>query len=420
MKKQCAKFQRWLENKRKTGNSHVLACFKSTLVDVPPNSWWLDSGTSIHITNSLQGLINKRKPTKGEVNVYVGNGSRVEVVFIGTVILNFYSGSSFVLENTAFVPSMRRNLVSISKLDQSGYHGSFSNKTIKLFFNSSFIGDCILQDGLYKLNLNYDNMSLNVENVGTKRVLTKETSSMLWHKRLGHISRERIERLIKHGILPTLNFNDFSTCVDCIRGKLTKSKRQGSTRSLELLELIHTDISGPLSPTLCGKRFFITFIDDHSRYGYVYLINHKSEALDKFKIFKTEVERKLGRLIKVVRSDRGGEYYGKHTNIGQSKGPFAAYLENCGIATQYTIPGTPEQNGVAERRNRTLKDMVRCMMSRTNLPESLWGEALHTAMYILNRVPTKATPTTPFELWTGKGPSLNHLRVWGCPAEVRV
>ena len=84
------------------------------------------------------------------------------------------------------------------------------------------------------------------------------------------------------------------------------------------------------------------------------------------------------------------------------------------------MPGTPEQNGVAERHNRTLKDMVRSMMSNCNLPEYLWGEALKTALYILNRVPSKSVPKTPFELWTGRKPSLNHLRVWGCPAEVKI
>ena len=128
------------------------------------------------------------------------------------------------------------------------------------------------------------------------------------------------------------------------------------------------------------------------------MIKEKSEALDKFKIFKTEVEKQLGKVIKIVRSDRGGEYYGKHGVVGQHMGPFASYLQDCGIVPQYTMPGTPEQNGVAERRNRTLKDMVRSMMSNSNLPEYLWGEALKTALYILNRVPSKSIPKTPFEL----------------------
>ena len=139
-----------------------------------------------------------------------------------------------------------------------------------------------------------------------------------------------------------------------------------------------------------------------------------------FKSFKAEVENQLGKKIKAVRSDRGGEYYGRYDGSGEQRpGPFAKFLEECGIVPQYTMPGTPSMNGVSERRNRTLKDMVRSMISHSTLPESLWGEALKTAAYILNRVPTKATAKTPYELWTGRKPALGHFHIWGCPAEAR-
>ncbi|RVX10077.1 Retrovirus-related Pol polyprotein from transposon TNT 1-94 [Vitis vinifera] len=116
--------------------------------------------------------------------------------------------------------------------------------------------------------------------------------------------------------------------------------------------------------------------------------------------FKAEVENQLSKKIKAIRSDRGGEYYGRYDGSGeQRRGPFAKYLMECGIVPQYTMPGTPSQNGVVERRNRTLKDMVR--------------------IYILNRVPSKAVAKTPYELWTSKKPSIRHLHVWGCPAEAR-
>ena len=120
-----------------------------------------------------------------------------------------------------------------------------------------------------------------------------------------------------------------------------------------------------------------------------------------------------------MRSDRGGEFYGKFNESGQCPGPFAKLLESRGICAQYTMLGTPQENGVAKRRNRTLMDMVRSMLSNCYLPVSLWIYALKTATYVLNRVPSKAVPKTPFELWTGRKPSLRHLRVWGCPAEVK-
>ena len=139
-----------------------------------------------------------------------------------------------------------------------------------------------------------------------------------------------------------------------------------------------------------------------------------------FKSFKVEVENQLNKRIKNVRSDRGGEYYGKYDGSGEQRsGPFAKFLEECGIVPQYTMPGSLSMNGVAERRNRMLKDMVRSMISHSNLPISLWGEALNTAAYILNKVPNKATAKTPYELWTGKKPSLKHFHIWGCLAEAR-
>ena len=153
---------------------------------------------------------------------------------------------------------------------------------------------------------------------------------------------------------------------------------------------------------------------------YLYMLYNKNKALDAFKIFKVEVEKQCGKQIKIVRSDRGGEYYGRYTEDGQAPGPFAKFLQEHGIVAQYTMLGSPDQNGVAERRNRTLLYMVQSMLSSSNLPKSLWAEALKTTMYILNRVPTKAVPKTPFELWKGWKPSLRHMRVWGCPSEVRI
>ena len=132
------------------------------------------------------------------------------------------------------------------------------------------------------------------------------------------------------------------------------------------------------------------------------------------------VENQHDLKIKIVRSDHRGEYYDRHTPYGQVPRPFATFLMENGIVAQYSTPGEPQQNRVAERRNRTLMDMVRSMMSYSTLPINLWMEALKTAIYILNRVPSKSVPKTPYELWTGREPSRNHFHVWGCPAEAKV
>jgi transposase InsO family protein len=169
-----------------------------------------------------------------------------------------------------------------------------------------------------------------------------------------------------------------------------------------------------------GFDSFIIFTDDFSRYGYIYPIKERSEALDKFKVFKTEVKNQHNIKIKIVRSDRGGEYYDRHTSYGQVLGPFARFLQENGIVAQYSMPGDPQQNGVAERRNRTLMDMVRSMLSYSTLPISLWMEALKTVVHILNQVPSKSMSKTTYGMWTGRKLTLNYLHVWGCPAEARI
>ena len=242
--------------------------------------------------------------------------------------------------------------------------------------------------------------TLQLSTRGVKKKLTNENSSSLWHKRLGHISKRRIERLVSDGILDSLDFADFKICTNCIKGKQTNTRRFGANRATDVLELIHIDICGPV-PTVSwnGQQYFITFIEDFSHYGYIYLIHEKSQSLDVFKSFKVKVENQFNKRIKNVRSDRGGEYYGKYDSSGEERlGPFAEFLEEFGIVPQYTIPGSPSMNGVAKRRNRMLKDMVRNMISHSKFPKSFLGEALKTAAYILNRVPTKTTSKTPYEL----------------------
>ncbi|KAJ9565658.1 hypothetical protein OSB04_001624 [Centaurea solstitialis] len=182
-------------------------------------------------------------------------------------------------------------------------------------------------------------------------------------------------------------------------------------RATDLLEIIHTDVCGPFSHVARGGyRYFITFTDDFSRYGYVYLMRHKSESFERFREFQNEVHNQLGRKIKFLRSDRGGEYLSDE---------FDNQLMECGIVSQLTPLYTPQMNGVLERRNRTLLDMVRTMMCHSTLPMSFWGHALETAAHILNRAPTKLVEKTPYELWKGKKPNISFLRIWGCEVYVK-
>jgi len=233
------------------------------------------------------------------------------------------------------------------------YTFSFGKDLVSLFVNNHVIGSGSIRDGLYYLTVVAPkDISVNSSAcasssfTGHKRALLSENSALLWHRRLGHISKKRVEGLVKSKILPSLNYSNLDSCSDCIKGKLTKQRKLTATRAAGLLDLVYTDICGPFPvKARGGQRYFITFIDDYSRYTYVYLLEHKSEALEVFKIYKLEVEKQLDREIKVVRSDRGGEYYGKMDNDGVNHGPFTSFLQEYGIVSQYTTLGSPDQNG---------------------------------------------------------------------------
>ena len=204
-----------------------------------------------------------------------------------------------------------------------------------------------MSDGLFHIQLQNDftNNSMHIT-IGLKICVMNEESSMLWHRRLGHISIERIKKLVNDEVLSTLYFVDFETCVNCIKGKQTNKSKKGAKRSTNLLEIIHTDICYPDMDAI-NLKYFIT-IDDYSRYMYLYLLRSKDEALDAFKVFKAEVKNQCGKHIKIMRSNRGGEYYGKYTENGQAPGAFAKFLQENGIVAQYTMPGSPNQNAVTK------------------------------------------------------------------------
>ena len=417
----CHKRKAWFEKK---GKPFIYVCFESNFINVPSNTWWIDSGSMCHVSNSMQGFISIRKTNPNEHFLYMGNKAKAKIEAIGVFRLILSTGFILDLQETFYVPTVSRNLISVSKLALDGFAIEFKNNGFGLIKNSNNVGSGFLLDGLYRLNLekNFSETLVTLHpNVGTKRTLNDEKSAYLWHKRLGHISRPRIERLIKDGILHNLDWANYDVCVDCIKGKQTKHTKKGATRSTQLLEIIHTDICGPFDiPSIGGEKYFITFIDDFSRYCILYMLHDKSQSVNVVEIYINEVERQLGKKVKIIRSDRGGEYYGRYDESGQRPGPFAKLLEKLGICAQYTMPGSPWQNGVAERRNRTLIEMVRSMISRTQLPTFLWTHALKTAVHILNKVPSKSVSKTPFELWKGWKPNLRYLRVWGCPAEARI
>ena len=406
-KRNCAKYLEELK-KQKGNEISTSGIFVIEVNFSTTSSWVLDTGCGSHICSNVQDLKRSRTLAKGEVDLRVANGARVAAVAVGTYELTLPSGLVIELENCYYVPAINKNIISVSCLDKKGFWFVIKNKCCSIYCDEMFYGTAPLSIGLYILDL-----ELPVYNINTKRLKSNDLNpTYLWHCRLGHINENRISKLHRDGLLDSFDFESYEVCESCLLGKMTKVPFTGKgERASDLLGLIHSDVCGPLNTKARGGySYFITFTDDLSRYGFVYLMKHKSESFEKFKEFKNEVQNQLGKSIKALRSDRGGEYLSLE---------FANYLKECGIVSQLTPPGTPQWNGVSERRNRTLLDMVRSMMSHADLPNSFWGHALLTAAFTLNRVPSKSVQKTAYEIWTGRRPSMSFMKIWGCHAYVR-
>ncbi|KAL2252641.1 UNVERIFIED_CONTAM: Retrovirus-related Pol polyprotein from transposon TNT 1-94 [Sesamum indicum] len=368
-----------------------------------PYDWLIDTGANVHVCAD-KSLFVSYQAISGRT-VSMGNSSTAEVLGIGSVDLKFPSGRILSLKRVHHVPTVRRNIISGSVIVREGYELVFKFNKVVIQQFGIFVGKGYLDDGLFKVRV--DNNKIDVSD----SIILNVESSTLWHSRLGHLNFNSIKRMMNLNLIPSQNIERNHKCQVCVEAKQVRKPYQSIERDSEILDLVHTDIcefNGVL--TRDHKRYFITFIDDCSRYCYVFLMKNKDEALDKFILFKNEAETQTGKKLKRLRSDRGREY---------ESSKFNEYCQTFGIIHEETPPYSPSSNGMAERKNRTFKDMINSLLL-TRLPKYLWGEALNTACHILNRVPLKHNTSTPFELWKGRKPSLKYFRVWGCLAKVLV
>lgn len=271
MKKECRKYKRCLEQKQARGND-ISICLESTLVDIFSDSWWLDSGATVHVSNSLQGFTTKRVPTKDEIKVYVGNGIQVKVEFIGDIKIRLESGFILDLIDVVYVPAMTRNLIYVSRLAKAKFELVVNDFGFSILRNKILVRNGTLVNGMYQLTIQASDHIMNI--ASTSKIQNKTESSQLWHKRLCHISKERTKSLCKEHVLPPLNLTELNeVCINCVKGKLTNTSKKEAIKSTSLLELIHTDICGPFpTPTHDGFKNFITFTYEFLRFGYVYMI----------------------------------------------------------------------------------------------------------------------------------------------------
>ncbi|KAG2758739.1 Retrovirus-related Pol polyprotein from transposon TNT 1-94 [Phytophthora cactorum] len=381
--------------------------------------WLVDSGATQHMTYSKEYMKNFKKITP--VDVHLADDGVVQALGTGDIVMSMRTPRGMkkgVLTNVWYIPKLSRNLFSV---------GRFTKDVGPVTFESD---GCFAETkglkwklgaregkGLFKLCMTP--MMPDEANVASSKDRKGDTTSYLWHLRLGHIGHGGLDAIVKKGYGTGINMTSakqWELCDGCALGKQTRVSYMKSSpnRAKQVLEVIHSDVCGPMqTSTFSGKRYFVTFTDDKSHFCVVYLLRNKSEVADKFAEFVAMAETQTGKRVKTLRSDNGGEY---------TSGAMAKFCKDRGIEQKFTPPYTPQLNGVAERMNRTLVECARCMLEHAGLSKSYWGEAVMTATFLRNRCPTRAIThdKSPHQVWTGKKPLLANLKVFGCHAYVHV
>lgn len=373
------------------------------------NVWILDSGASSHMCRESKFFSKIEKKTH---KIMLASGEYIMAEGMGTVEVKSINNVNISLQDVWYVPKLHSNFLSISKIVNAGYIVQFKEKIAEVKTKQNRI----LYTAKMKDDIYYVNFKLNFKLEKLNMIETNKNDNLKkWHQRYGHLNINDLYALSKNDMVrglklsPPKNF-ECSTCAVCkIRAKSYTS--YSKVYSTDVLQLVHTDLCGPMRHTSeGGSKYFISFIDDYSRYLVIYFLKKKSDAFQVFKQYKAEMENMTGRKIKCIRSDNGLEYV---------NGDFSRFLVENGISHQTTCPYSPQQNGVAERANRTLVEMSRCLLENSKLPQYLWAEAVNTASYIRNRSPTKMlNGKTPYELWVGRKPSVKHFKIFGCQAVV--
>ena len=251
--------------------------------------------------------------------------------------------------------------------------------------------------------------SSNAANAGSG--LSKE---MFWYQRYGHLGARNLNKLASDNLVTGFDFdakNELDFCEPCVHGKFHKCPlpTSGARRADEPLGLVHSDLRRKITPKLAGgTEYFLTFTDEKTRYVWVYALKQKSEAFREFCEWKALIEKSSGHKLKTLRTDNSGEF-------------ISSEFQAEGVRHELAVPKTPQQNGVAERQNRTLVESTRTMLIQAKLPQKFWVETLNTAAYLCNRSPTKAVDNvTPFEAWAVVKPDVKHLRSFGCTAYAHI
>jgi hypothetical protein len=344
------------------------------------DKWLIDSRASYHMAKdrdifSTLNECNTKKIFFGDDRSLSVEGSRTVQVENGH------------FNDVLCVPSLSCNLLSVYQITHSG-----EGKTVEFSPHRVVIKDLkdpkhVLATGIVDdITRLYNFDDFGSSSFSSVFVAHSDDLSKIWHERFGHLNYHSLQQLCNQQMvndLPLVSCRD-GVCASCVLDKHHRDSfdKRASWHASSHLQLVYNDLCGPLSsPSFSGCKYFLTFIDDFSRRTWVYLLKLKREVFEKFLAYKALVENQYGHQIQRLRTDNGGEYVNNN---------FTSYCTTQGIQMQHTVPYTPQQNGVAQRKNLTLKEMANCMIQYKGLSLKYWAEAINCENYIVNHTPTKA------------------------------
>nr|GEZ61900.1 retrovirus-related Pol polyprotein from transposon TNT 1-94 [Tanacetum cinerariifolium] len=331
--------------------------------------WHIDSTASNHMTGE-EDLFAEMEQSKG--NVTFGDESKAPVKGKGKILIRPKDGSHQYISDVYNVPNLKSNILSVGQLLEKNYNIHFKDgsATIRNQEGKLIAKVPLTKNQMFILNIQHDEAKC------LKSCM--EDHSWLWHMRYGHLNFGDLKLLSSKGMMKGLDHIDHpnQVCKGCLFGKHARSSflKESTSRAKEPLQLIHTDLCGPITPPSHGKNlYFILFIDDYSRKTWVYFLKEKSQAFEAFKSFKAMVEKEKGLKIKSMRSDRVGEFLSKEFN---------KFCEDNRIRRFLTAPYSPQQNGVVKRKNRTILNMVQIMLKTKKMPKEFWAEAVDCVVVV--------------------------------------
>lgn len=369
--------------------------------------WIIDSGASHHISSQLDWF-SSYKQFETPKPLRLGDGRSMFAQGTGEIQIEMLVKNKWKpghLTEVWYVPESDQNLFSSGSALDNGLC-EYADSQVREFRNKNneTVAVGVRHNSVYRL-------LMRVVIPESACVAVKNDTLQLWHERMGHQNKRHVQNFLKHrGIELKL---DSEFCDACMYGKMHRlSFGSRQDRPTCPGQLIHADVCGPMpEKSLGGNRYFVVFKDDYSKYRTVYLMKEKSEVKEMLSKFLSEVKT-AGYTLKELLTDGGGEFNNSEVHD---------IVQKAGLNHRVSMPYCPEQNGAAERENRILVEAARTMLHAKELPERLWGEAVSTAAYVINRTgPTPEEGKSPFEIWFKKTPSVDHLKIFGTECFVHI